>query len=58
VALDGLLIASVLVSEPYVLSLWFMAAMALALSRPGRIRLPVFAGAADDHSSGQVVPRS
>ena len=58
VALDGLLIASVLVSEPYVLPLWFMAAMALALSRPGPVRRPVFGGATDDHSSGQVVARS
>ena len=53
-ALDGLLTASVLESEPYVLPLWFMAAMALALGRPGRVRRPVFAAASDDRSSGQV----
>ena len=57
VAIDGLLIASVLVSEPYVLPLWFMAAMALAQSRTGRIRRPIFGGATDDNSSGQVVAR-
>ncbi len=57
-ALDGLLIASILVSEPYVLPLWFMAAMAFALSRPARLRLPLFPAGADDRSSGQVVARS
>jgi putative inorganic carbon (hco3(-)) transporter len=40
--LDGLLTASVLESEPYVLPLWFMAAMAFALGRPARVRCPVF----------------
>ena len=57
-ALDGLLIASILVSEPYVLPLWFMAAMAFALSRPARLRRPLFPAGADDRSSGQVVARS
>jgi hypothetical protein len=57
-ALDGLLTASVLESEPYVLPLWFMAAMALALGRPGPVRRPIFGAGADDWSSGQVVARS
>jgi putative inorganic carbon (hco3(-)) transporter len=57
-ALDGLLTASVLESEPHVLPLWFMAAMALALGRPGRLRRPVFAGVSDDRTSGQVGVRS
>ena len=57
-ALDGLLVASVLESEPHVLPLWFMAAMALALGRPGRVRTPLFAGGSDDRPSGQVVARS
>ena len=57
-ALDGLLTASVLESEPYVLPLWLMAAMALALSRPRRVRRPIFAGGTDDSSSGQVMARS
>ena len=57
-ALDGLLVASVLESEPYVLPLWFMAAMALALGRPARVRRPIFGGGSDDRSSGQVVARS
>ena len=56
--LYGLLIASVLVSEPYVLPLWFMAAMVLALARPSRIRRPLFPDETDDNSSGQVVARS
>ncbi len=57
-ALDGLLTASLLESEPYVLPLWFMAAMALALGRPGRVRRPVFPVDSDDRSSGQVGVRS
>jgi O-antigen ligase len=57
-ALDGLLIASVLVSEPYVLPLWFMASMALALALPSRIRRPLFPDERDDDSSGQVLVRS
>jgi putative inorganic carbon (hco3(-)) transporter len=57
-AFDGLLIASLLVSEPYVLPLWFMAAMAFALGRPGRVRRPIFGGGWVDRSSGQVVVRS
>ena len=57
-ALVGLLIASLLESEPYVLPLWFMAALALALGRPGRIRRPIFGGDWHDRSSGQVVARS
>jgi putative inorganic carbon (HCO3(-)) transporter len=57
-ALDGLLIASALESEPHVLPLWFMAAMALALGRPSRPRRPIFGVGSDDRSSGQVVARS
>lgn len=57
-ALDGLLTASVLESEPHVLPLWFMAAMALALGRPSRLRRPIFVDGSDDRSSGQVGVRS
>ena len=53
-ALDGLLVASVLESEPHVLPLWFLAAMALALGRPARVRTPIFGGGSDDKPSGQV----
>ncbi len=54
-AIDGLLTASLLESEPHVLPLWFMAAMAFALGRPGRVRRPIFGGDIGDGSSGQVV---
>jgi hypothetical protein len=57
-ALDGLVTASVLESEQYVLPLWFMAAMAFALAAPAPARQPIFAGRADAGSSGQVLPRS
>ena len=53
-ALDGLLTASVLGSEAYVLPLWFIAAMAFALGRPARVRRPIFGDDPDDWSSGQV----
>ena len=54
-AVDGLLVASLLDAEPYVLPLWFLAAMALALGRPGRTRRSIFGTGSDDRSSGQVV---
>jgi O-antigen ligase len=57
-ALAGLLTASVLESEQFVLPLWFMAAMTFALGRTGRARHPFFAADPDDSSSGQVVVRS
>jgi O-antigen ligase len=57
-ALDGLLTASVLESEQYVLPLWFLAALALALGRPARPRVPVFGDGPHNRSSGQVMPRS
>jgi hypothetical protein len=53
-ALDGLLIASLLQSEQRVLPLWFLAALTLALGRPKPVRTPIFAGALDGRSSGQV----
>ena len=53
-AIDGLLTASVLGSEAYVLPLWFLAAMAFALGRPARVRRPIFGADTDDWSSGQV----
>ena len=56
-ALDGLLTASVLESEQYVLPLWFMAAMALAMGRRRVPRSPLFAAGPDDSPSGQVVAR-
>jgi hypothetical protein len=52
--LDGLLTASVLESGQYVLPLWFMAAMALALGRPRRPRRPLFPVAVAHGPSGQV----
>jgi O-antigen ligase len=57
-ALDGLLVASVLESEADVLPLWFMAAMALAVGRPVGRRRPIFGSDPGDRSSGQVVGRS
>jgi hypothetical protein len=54
----GLLTASVLESQQYTLPLWFLAAMALALSRPEPRWVPVFGELAGDRSSGQVPPRS
>jgi O-antigen ligase len=56
-ALDGLLTASVLESQQYVLPLWFMAAMALAVGRPRRLRRPLFAAVPAEGSSGQVGAR-
>ncbi len=56
-ALYGLVTASLLESEQYVLPLWFLAAMALALGRPGRPRTPVFGADLDNRTSGQVAPR-
>jgi putative inorganic carbon (HCO3(-)) transporter len=53
-ALDGLVTMSLIESEQYVLPLWFVAAMAVALGHPARPRVPLF----PDNSSGQVVPRS
>jgi len=52
-AIDGLLTASLLGSVQYVLPLWFLAAMAFALGRPSRPRIPLLG----DNSSGQVVAR-
>jgi putative inorganic carbon (hco3(-)) transporter len=61
-ALDGLLTASLLESVQPLLPLWFLAAMAVALSRKTRPRVPVFGagevGSTDGRSSGQVMPRS
>jgi O-antigen ligase len=56
-AIDGLLIASLLESVPHVLPLWLMAAAALALGRPDRVRRPIFADSSVGGSSGQVVVR-
>ena len=56
-ALDGLVTASVVESQQLALPLWFVAALALALGRPARSRLPVLAAGPDSRSSGQVVPR-
>ncbi len=57
-ALDGLLTASLLESEPHALPLWLMGAMALALGRPARLRRPLFPDGSDDRSSGQVAVTS
>ncbi|HET6937641.1 MAG TPA: O-antigen ligase family protein [Nocardioides sp.] len=57
-ALDGLLVASLLQSEQRVLPLWFVAAMVLALGRPQPVRTPIFATASDERPSGQVGPES
>jgi putative inorganic carbon (hco3(-)) transporter len=57
-AIDGLLIASLLESEQRVLPMWFLAAMAVALSGPARVRPPLFAASSDRRSSGQVGLRS
>jgi O-antigen ligase len=57
-ALDGLLIASLLESELRVLPLWFLAAMAFALGGPALVRTPLFAASDDRRSSGQVGLRS
>jgi O-antigen ligase len=58
VGLDGLLTMSLIETEQYVLPLWFLTAMTVALSRPRRPRLSLFPRAVPDNSSGQVVPRS
>jgi O-antigen ligase len=57
-ALAGLLTASLLESEQFVLPLWFVAAMALAVGRPPLPRRPLFAVEPGEGSSGQVGPRS
>jgi hypothetical protein len=57
-AVDGLLVASFVETAQYLLPLWFLAAMVLALSHPVRPRLPLFGGAGDEGSSGQVVART
>ena len=57
-ALAGLLTASLLESEQGVLALWFLAAMAVALGRPARVRTPMFPASFDARSSGQVGVRS
>lgn len=57
-ALGGLLTASLLESEQGVLALWFLAAMAVALGRPARVRTPMFPASFDARSSGQVGVRS
>jgi hypothetical protein len=57
-ALDGLLVASLLESEQRVPPLWFLAAMAFALGHPPRVRPPLFAATLDRRSSGQVGLRS
>jgi putative inorganic carbon (HCO3(-)) transporter len=57
-AFDGLLVASLLESEQRVLPLWFLAAMAVALGRPARVRTPLFPPPLDGRSSGQVGSRS
>jgi putative inorganic carbon (HCO3(-)) transporter len=57
-AFDGLLTASLLESEQRVLPLWFLAAMAVALSRPAPVRTPLFGAPLDGRSSGQVGSRS
>jgi O-antigen ligase len=53
-ALDGLATMSLIETEQYVLPLWFLAAMAVAVGHSPRSRVPLFPG----NSSGQVVPRS
>jgi O-antigen ligase len=57
-ALDGLLVASVLQSAQRLLPLWFLAAMVLALGRPKPLRTPIFAMAPGERSSGQVAAES
>jgi putative inorganic carbon (hco3(-)) transporter len=57
-AIDGLLIASLLVSAQQVLPLWFLAAMAFALGRPRPVRPPIFAPALHERPSGQPMPES
>ena len=57
-ALDGLLVASLIESEQFVLPLWLLAAMAFALGRPEPSRRPVFGGGSLGWSSGQVGGRS
>jgi hypothetical protein len=57
-ALDGLLVASLLESEQWVLPLWFLAAMAVALGGPAPVRTPLFVASLDRRSSGQVGLRS
>jgi O-antigen ligase len=57
-ALDGLLVVSLLQSEQRVLPLWFLAAVVLALGRPNPVRTPIFAVAPGERSSGQVGPES
>ena len=54
-ALDGLLVASLIESAQFLLPLWFLAAMAVALGRPTR---PRAARCSADNSSGQVEPDS
>ena len=57
-AVDGLLVASLLESEQFVLPLWLLAAMAFALGRPEPLRRPIFGGDSLGWSSGQVGARS
>jgi O-antigen ligase len=56
-AVDGLLVASMVESTQYLLPLWFLAAMAFALSRAPIPRRPLFGQPGGGRSSGQVVAR-
>ncbi len=57
-ALDGLLVASLLESGQHVLPLWFLAALAVARGHAPPGRTPVFGGGPRVEPSGQVPPGS